>query len=163
VTWYQTVWVAEEVQTLLECVTLSRYVYIVSLVWGNSSKSQNVFTLQKKIVRLMVDARPTASCTNSVSEIRDFTCWRIKDQLDVTCYFTSCVLNLFRALIYPSSGACDWVWVGWSLQHGHCSNPAAPNLQHTTNQEENDQCGNSTAQSQAPDDGYINARNMFST
>ena len=34
--------------------------------------------------------------------------WRIKDQLDVTCYFyfTSYVLNMFRTLIYPSSGAC---------------------------------------------------------
>ena len=52
---------------------------------------------------------------------------------------------------------------GFSLQHGHYSNPAAPNLQHTTNQEQNDRCGNSTAQSQAPDDGYINVRNMLST
>jgi len=38
---------------------------------------------------------------------------------------------------------------------------AAPNLQHTTNREQNDRYGNSTAQSQAPDDGYINVRNMF--
>jgi len=29
--------------------------------------------------------------------------------------------------------------------------------------EEDDQCGNSTTQLQAPDDGYINVRNMFST
>jgi len=42
-------------------------------------------------------------------------------------------------------------------------NPAAPNLQHTTNREQNDRCGNSTAQSQAPDDGYINVRNILST
>jgi len=63
--------------------------------------------------------------------------WRIKDQLDVTCYkvvqiwpgltaaclhtnqsrsylnhlvfyFTSYVLKMFRTLIYPSSGACDY-------------------------------------------------------
>ena len=34
-------------------------------------------------------------------------------------------------------------------------------LQHTTNREPNDRCGNSTAQSQAPDDGYINVRNML--
>ena len=36
--------------------------------------------------------------------------WRIKDQLDVTWYFyfTSDVLNMFRTLIYPSSGACDY-------------------------------------------------------
>jgi len=46
----------------------------------------------------------------------------------------------------------DWVRLGWSgvrvagfsLQHGHHSKPAAPNLQHTANQEQNDQCGNST-------------------
>ena len=50
-----------------------------------------------------------------------------------------------------------------SLQHGQHSNPTTPNLQHTSNQEQHDQCGNSTEQSQAPDDGYINVRNMLST
>jgi len=30
-------------------------------------------------------------------------------------------------------------------------------------QNEHDRCGNSTTQSQAPDDGYINVRNMLST
>jgi len=49
---------------------------------------------------------------------------------------------------------------GFSLQHGHYSNPAAPNLQHTTNREQNDRCGNSTAQSKAPDDRYINPKNV---
>ena len=48
--------------------------------------------------------------------------WRIKDQLDVTCYFISLlnVLNIFRTLIYPSSGACDcsvalahWSYCSW--------------------------------------------------
>jgi len=73
-------------------------------------------------------------------------------------YFTSYVLNMFRTLIYPSSGACDCV-----VELPHHSNPATPNLQHTTNREQNDQCGNSTAQSQAPGDGYINVRNMLST
>ena len=34
---------------------------------------------------------------------------------------------------------------GFSLQHGHYSNSAAPNRQHTTNREQNDRCGNSTA------------------
>ena len=74
-------------------------------------------------------------------------------------YFTSYVLNMFRTLIYPSSGACGCAvelphrsflsrfFVCWrfgaaglewcpccrlklcfSLQHGHHSNPAAPNL-----------------------------------
>ena len=51
----------------------------------------------------------------------------------------------------------------FSLQHGHYSNRAAPNLQHTTNREQNDRYGNSTTQSQAPDDGYINVQNMLST
>jgi len=41
-----------------------------------------------------------------------------------------------------------WSWAGRkavrtaSLQHGHYSNPAAPNLQHTTNREQNYRCGN---------------------
>jgi len=47
----------------------------------------------------------------------------------------------------------DLVQLGWSgvrvagfnLQYGHHSNPAVPNLQHTTNRECSDRCGNSTA------------------
>ena len=50
-----------------------------------------------------------------------------------------------------------------SLQHGYHSNQTTPNLQHTTNREQNDRCGNSTAQSQASDGGYINVRNMLCT
>ena len=39
-----------------------------------------------------------------------FLCWRMKDQLDVTCYFISLLtFSTFRTLIYPSSGACDCV------------------------------------------------------
>ena len=49
-------------------------------------------------------------------------------------------------------GAC---FAGFSLQNQHHLKPPAPNLQHTTNSEQNDRCGNSTTQSQAPDDGYI--------
>jgi len=44
------------------------------------------------------------------------------------------------------------VWLGWSgirvadfsLQHGYHSKPTTPKLQHTSNQEQYDQCGNST-------------------
>ena len=103
-------------------------------------------------------------------------------------YFTSYVLNMFRTLIYPSSGArdcsvelphwsyCSWFDVCWrfdvvglewylcsSLLHRYHPNPTTPKLQHTPNQEQHDQCGNSTEQSRAPDDGYINVRNMLST
>ena len=86
-------------------------------------------------------------------------------------YFNSYVLNMFRTLVYPSSGACDcaaelphWLFCSWfgvcwrfnvvglewypccrlSLQHGYHSNPTTPKLQHTSNQEQYDQCGNST-------------------
>jgi len=36
--------------------------------------------------------------------------WRIKGQLDATYYFIvlSYRLNMFRALLCPSSGACDY-------------------------------------------------------
>ena len=67
---------------------------------------------------------------------------------------------MFRTLIYPSSGACDY---SVELPHWSLSNPTTPNLQHTLNQEQYDQSGNSTEQSQAPDDGYINAQNMPNT
>jgi IS1 family transposase len=30
--------------------------------WGNSSNSRKIFTLQKKIIRIMVDARPRTPC-----------------------------------------------------------------------------------------------------
>jgi len=61
------------------------------------------------------------------------------------------VLNMFRTLIYPSSGACDCVV---ELPHrSSCSQFAK--------WEQEDRCGNSTTESQAPDDGYINVRNML--
>jgi len=44
---------------------------------------------------------------------------------------------------------------GFSLQHRYHSNPTTPKLQHTSKHEQYDRCGNSTEESQAPDDGYI--------
>ena len=95
--------------------------------------------------------------------------WRIKDQLDVTCYFyfTSYVLDMFRTLIYPSSGACDysvelphwsycsWFDVCWSfgvvgLEWYLCcwlkNKPATriPLQPNHTETSTHDQCGNST-------------------
>jgi len=94
-----------------------------------------------------------------------------------------------RTLIYPSSGACDycaelphwsycsWIDVCWSfgvvglewypccrhqpatrlpLQHNHTESPT--HIEARTI----DRCGNSTAQSHVPDDGYINVRNVLS-
>jgi len=60
---------------------------------------------------------------------------------------------MFRTLIYQSSGACDYsvelphsgIRVeGFSLQQEHNSNPTTMKLQHTSNQEQYDQRGNST-------------------
>jgi len=55
------------------------------------------------------------------------------------------------------------LYVGDLVRLGLSSFRVAGLSQHTTNQEQNDRCGNSTAQSQGPDDGYINVRNMLST
>jgi len=56
---------------------------------------------------------------------------------------------MFRALLGPSSGARDYDVdyhifraADFSLQPGHYSSLTAPKLQHTANQERNDQCGN---------------------
>jgi len=56
---------------------------------------------------------------------------------------------MFRALLCPSSGARHYdvdyscrLKHESSLQPGHYSSLTEPNLQHTANQERNDQCGN---------------------
>jgi hypothetical protein len=68
------------------------------------------------------------------------------------------VLELLLRLIFGGVR-----FAGFSLQNEHHPNPAAPKLQYATNWEQDDRCGNSTTQSQAPEDGYINIRNMLST
>ena len=127
-----------------------------------------------------IDMRETYNnCeTNVYWTVHHCNSWGMKDQLDVTCYFffTYYALNMFRTLVYPSSGACDCVD---ELPHrSSCSQFVAcwkfgcktnttkyqpqPNLQHTTNWEQDNGCGNSSTQSQAPEDGYTNVRNMLS-
>ena len=80
---------------------------------------------------------------------------------------------MFRTLIYPSSEACDCVD---KLPHlSSCSVKtdvlaiSVPRHRKGTLiaktsvfTEQNDRCGNSSTQSQAPDDGYINVRNVLS-
>jgi len=65
--------------------------------------------------------------------------------------------------IIRSLRLCCWITTSvvlflLRLQHRYHSKPTTPNLQHTTNR-----CGNSREESQAPEDGYINVRNMLST
>ena len=52
--------------------------------------------------------------------------------LVITFCFTSSMLNMFRTLIRPSSGACDFSIVS---PHGYNPNPATPKLHHTSKQE----------------------------
>jgi len=50
-------------------------------------------------------------------------------------------------LIEKSQKFLGWSGIrvaGFSLQHGYHSNPTTPKLQHPTNQEQYDQCDNST-------------------
>ena len=70
--------------------------------------------------------------------------------------------NNMTNVVIQQNSLLNYHW-SWSLQHGYHSNPTTPKLQHTSNQEQYDQCGNSTEYSHAPDDGYINVRNMLST
>jgi len=60
-------------------------------------------------------------------------------------YFTSSMLNMFRTLIHPSSGACDFSIVS---PHWSCVLVSM--------------CGDTIEKSQAPVDGCINVRNMLS-
>ena len=97
---------------------------------------------------------------------------------------------MFRTLIYPSSGACDysvelphwsycsWLDVCWSFGVGRlewylCCRfqpvtriPLQPSHTETPTHIEtrtHNQCGDTIEKSQAPDDGCINVRNMLST
>jgi len=65
--------------------------------------------------------------------------------LVIKFYFTSSMLNMFRTLIHPSSGACDFSIVSTHIET-----------------RTHDQCGDTIEKSQAPDDGCINVRNMLS-
>jgi len=100
--------------------------------------------------------------------------------LVIKFYFTSSMLNMFRTLIHPSSGACgfsitlvtcscfDVCWsfgvagLGWypcsriQPQPSHTETPT--HIETRTH----DQCGDIIEKPQAPDDGCINVRNMLS-
>ena len=99
-------------------------------------------------------------------------------------YFTSYVLNMFRTLIYPSSGAWDCVvelphqsscsqfvvcWSFGAAGFGWCLfcrlKRSPPNTSRTKSPTHNELRTRRlmSTQSQAADDGYINVRNMLST
>ena len=102
--------------------------------------------------------------------------WGIRDNLMflvIKFRFTSSILNMFRTLIHPSSGACDfsiesphWSCVLVSMCVGVCvwwipphPNPTTLKLPTHIETRTHDQCGDSIEKSQ---DGCINVRNMLS-
>jgi len=91
--------------------------------------------------------------------------------LVIKFYFTSSMLNMFRILIHPSSGACDFSVVSphWScVLVSMCVGsfgvaglgwyPCSCHTETTTHIETrtHDRCGDTIENSQAPDDGCIN-------
>ena len=85
--------------------------------------------------------------------------------MSLALLFHYLMLNMFRMLIHPSSGAVV-VWypyAGWSLHRD--TTPPQPNHNVTPTHIEPEQYNpwnNSTHKSQAPEDGCINIRNMLS-
>ena len=99
----------------------------------------------------------------------------MKNQLDVTCYFISLIMlshkrtQWSQSIIYSGQNQLKYTY---QLQQGD----KIHHTKHTTTYrkgtliaktsvftEQDDRCGNSSTQSQAPDDGYINVRNMLIT
>ena len=83
-------------------------------------------------------------------------CWWITTS--VVLFSVRCVLEF----------CCGWYLVLFVLQAeayktNNTQNQPQQKLQHTTNWEQDDRCGNSSTQSQASEDGYINVRNMLNT
>jgi len=101
-------------------------------------------------------------CAQHVSDInisifRSFRlCWWITTS--VVLFSVRCVWDLSLRLVFGGVRFADW-----SLQNEHHLKPPAPKLQHITNWEQDDRCGNSTTQPHAPEDGHINVRNTLST
>jgi len=80
-------------------------------------------------------------------------------------YFTSSMLNKFRTLIRPSSGACDFSIVSLNCTSAcHTDTTPTSHTETATHIETRtrNQCGDTVEKSQAPDDGCINVRNMLS-
>jgi len=98
--------------------------------------------------------------------------------MSLALLFHYLLLNMFRVLIHPSSGACDLfdelfhglycsgsmcvgvtVWFGWAgMVSGYHTSPAKPQR----NSYQSNTTHDSTNKSQAPEDGCINIRNMLS-
>ena len=112
------------------------------------------------------------NCTNCETylywTVHHLDSWVKRDQLlSLALLFLYLMLNMFRVLILPFSGACD-LFV--ELFHGlYClhtdTTPPQPNHNVTPTHNEPEQYNpwnNSTNKPQTPEDGCINIRNMLS-
>jgi len=103
--------------------------------------------------------------------------------MSLALLFHYLMLNMFRILIHPSSGACDlfdellhglydsdsmcvvvalW-WCGIRMQAEALRIPHHHNATTHIEPEPYNPCNNSSNKSQAPEDGCINIRNMLSS
>ena len=82
----------------------------------------------------------------------------------VMLYFTSSMLNMFRTLINPLSGACDFSIVSphWSCVLVSMCVGVSVRLGWGGIRVVGYQCRDTIDKSQAPDDGCVNVRNMLS-
>jgi hypothetical protein len=89
-------------------------------------------------------------------------CWWIATS--VVLFSVRCVLQLLVRLVFGGVRFADWsTTCASACKTKTTKHQPHQKLQHTTNWEQDDRCGNSSTQSQAPEDGYINDRNMLST
>ena len=86
-------------------------------------------------------------------------CWWITTSL--VLFSVRCVLEFLLRLIFGGVRFAGWSTASTCKTNTTKYQPQQK-LQHTTNWEQDDRCGNSSTQSQAPEDGYINVRNMLS-
>jgi len=82
--------------------------------------------------------------------------------LVIMFYFTSSMLSMFRILIHPSSGACDFCFITTLVVYSPLYTIIFTNAKNLHLYRTHDQCGDTIEKSQTPDDGCINVRNVLS-
>jgi len=55
--------------TSIYCTYFYSFIIHGLIFWGNSSNSGKIFTLQKKIIRIMADAQPRTSCRSLFTKL----------------------------------------------------------------------------------------------
>jgi len=161
-------WISERIKKwvkgwrlVLRCTVQHIYIYTycMLLVWNGICKSV-ITNIVKKQILAEIDQNLMfiGPCIFVIVEEKQTNLM----SLVIMFYFTSSMLNMFRTLINPSSGVCDFslvsqhwscvlvsmyvgvsVWLGWGgirvagwsrLLNGYLPNPATLKLQHTSKQ-----------------------------